>query len=83
MDGPPVPAAAFPALESLSVTWLQPDTDKSAGDPAEHATDPLLDLRTFVEASVVAPLCTFKYLRSTATEEDALADAMADLGLPS
>ena len=71
-------AATFPALETLTITWLQPDEH-----PRAHVPDPLPNLRTLVEASVVAPRCTFKYLRSTAAEEDALADAMADLALAS
>ena len=83
LDCRPVSAATFPALESLTFTWLQPDTGESAGDPAAHTMDPFSNLRNFVEASVAAPLCTFKYLRSTAAEEDALAGAMADLGLVS
>lgn len=79
---PAAPAVIFPALESLTITWLQADIS-DLGDPAAHVPDPLPHLRRLVEASVIAPHCTFKYLRSTATEEDALADAMADLGLAS
>lgn len=79
---PGAPATTFPALESLTITWLQADTGES-GNAAAYVPDPLPDLRRLVEASVVAPRCTFKYLRSTATEEDAMADAMADLGLAS
>ena len=74
-------AATFPALESLTFTWLQPDAAGESGSLAAEVADPLLDLRRFVESSVVAPQCTFKYLRSSKSSEDALADAMADLGL--
>ena len=76
-------ATTLPALESLTFTWLQPDTTDESGGPAAEDADPLSNLRRFVEATVVAPLCTFKYLRSTKAPEDALADAMADLGLDS
>lgn len=76
------PAATFPALESLTLTWLQSDAGER-GNPAADVADPLHDLRNFVEATIVAPQCTFKYLRSTKAPEDALADAMAALGLDS
>lgn len=74
------PAATFPALESLTFTWLQSDAGER-GNPAADVADPLHDLRKFVEATIVAPQCTFKYVRSTKSSEEALADAMAELGL--
>lgn len=77
----PASTATFPALESLTFTWLQPDTTDESGSPAADDADPLSDLRKFVEATIVVPRCTFKYLRSTESPEDALADAMADLEL--
>lgn len=73
----------LPALETLTFTWLQPDTTNESRSLAADLADPLSDLRRTVELSVVAPQCTFEYLRSTKAPDDALADAMADLGLGS
>lgn len=78
----PAPAINLPALETFTLTWLRPDAGQSESLSASVAT-PLSDLRKYVEATIVAPQCTFKYFRSTKASEDTLADAMAELGLDS
>ena len=72
----------LPHLESFTYTLL------SSGDSAPQTPedvgpdrDPLAEVRQAVESILAAPQCTFKYLRSTRSPEDALADAVAELGL--
>lgn len=67
----PALPATFPVLESLTFTWLQPS---EFGIPDVDIANPLPDLRRFVESSVVAPRCTFRFLRSSKLSKDALAD---------
>ena len=76
----------LPRLRFFAFTLLPPPEEYSASQtPTDHELDPLFAVRQQVEAFIVAPLCTFKYIRSTKSPEDALADAradaMADLGL--
>ena len=75
-DDLPDAPVVLPHLESFTFTLLL-----LKATPADAGLDALAGLQHAVELSVVAPRCTFKYLRSTKAPEDALADAMADLGL--
>ena len=67
----------LPHLESFTFTWIADRT------PAEEDSDSLTHLRRAIESNIVAPQCTFKYLRSTKSPASALADALAELGLDS
>ena len=67
----------LPRLESFTSTWLQPDRESHR--LADADSDALAELPQAVESITDAPQCTFKYLRSTQSPEDALADALAAL----
>ena len=69
----------LPHLESFTFELLLP----SVGSPANDGRDVLAEVQRAVESTIVAPQCTFKYARSTKSPEDALADAMAELGIGS
>ena len=68
----------LPHLESFTYTLLcsegsEPQTHADDGPDA----DALAEVQQLLESSLDAPQCTFKYLRSTKSPEDALADAVA------
>ena len=73
----------LPHLESFTYTLLSDESE-----PQTHADDgpdrgALAKVQQAVESTLDAPQCTFKYLRSTESPEDALADALAAFGLDS
>lgn len=65
-------------LESFTFTLLP---DKEDPGTAEDDAEALADLKQAVSLLIDAPRCRFRYLRSTKSPEDELADAMADFGL--
>jgi hypothetical protein len=69
----------LPHLEFFTFTWLQRSAENGPQTSADDNLDALEDLRRAVNSIVNAPQCTFKYLRSTESPEDALADALAAL----
>ena len=71
----------LPRLESFTFTWLVPAGHIEYRAPAQEDSDSLTDLQRVIKANVVAPQCTFKYLRSTKSPESALADAVAAFNL--
>ena len=79
-DRPDVPNV-LPHLESFTFTWLLPSTENGPRALADDDPDALVELQRTVESAVIAPKCTFKYLRSTKSPDDALADAVADFKL--
>lgn len=70
-------------LESFTFTWLAPAVKRWPWTSEDPAADPLGDLQRAIESTIVAPECTFRYLRSTKSPEDALADALAAFNLAS
>ena len=84
-DGDDHPGApiVLPHLESLVFTSFGPSTGSGVQKPANDNAYSLDSLQPLVESFVVAPRCTFKYLRSTKSSEKALAVALAELGLES
>ena len=55
--------------------------DEEDPGSAEDDAEALADLKQAVSLLVDAPQCTFRYLRSTKSPEDELADALAALEL--
>ena len=84
MDHPGV-RSLLPRLESFTFTLFQPsansESETSAGDHLD--SNMLVKLQQVVESMVDAPQCTFKFLQTTKSPEEALADALAELGLDS
>lgn len=74
-------SVVLPRLESFTFTWLLPPTDSGPQLLAGDNLDTFADLRRDVKSIANAPQCTFKFLRSTRSPEDALADALAALNL--
>lgn len=74
-------SVVLPRLESFTFTWLLPPTDSGPQILAGDDLDALADLQQVVESMVDAPQCTFKYLHSVKSPEDAFADALAALKL--
>lgn len=72
-------ANVLPRLQSFTFELLL----SSTGSPADDGRDALAEVQRAVESTIVAPQCTFKYLRSTKSPGGALADALAELGLDS
>lgn len=71
----------LPQLESFTLTWLVPAAASEPTMQADPDSDLLPDLQRRIESAVIAPKCTFKYLRSTKSPDEALADAVADFKL--
>lgn len=74
----------LPHLESFTYTLLfsgESEPQARANDGSERHE--LVDLQQAVESIIDAPHCTFKYVRSIRSPEDALADALAAFKLPS
>ena len=71
----------LPHLESFTYTLLP-----SSETPADEGNDgpganKLAEVQQVVASGIVAPKCTFKFLRSTRSPEDAAAEALAALKL--
>jgi hypothetical protein len=73
----------LPHLESFTFTWLPSSANSGSPTPATEVPNPdaLAELQHIVESVVDAPQCTFKYLRSTKSRDEALADALAAFDL--
>lgn len=74
-------SVVLPGLESFTFTWLLPPTNSGPQLLAHDDLDTFADLQRDVKSVVNAPQCTFTFLRSTTSPEDALADALAALEL--
>lgn len=62
---------ALPHLESFTFTWI------AARAPAKEASDSLPQLQRVIKSNIIAPQCTFKYIRSTNSPESLVMDALA------
>ena len=78
---PDDPPRRFPYLESFTFTWRVPAAHIEYRAPDQEDSDSLTDLQRVIESNIVAPQCTFKYLRSTKSPESLLADALAAFNL--
>lgn len=75
------PPVVLPLLEAFTFTWLRPSADLESQVLADAEADALAEMQQVVKSIVTAPQCTFEFLRSTKSPEDALADALAALNL--
>ncbi|KWU45290.1 hypothetical protein RHOSPDRAFT_33236 [Rhodotorula sp. JG-1b] len=74
----------LPHLESFTYTLLfSGESEPQAGADDGSERHELVDLQQAVESIIDAPHCSFKYVRSIRSPEDALADALAAVKLPS
>lgn len=74
------PPIVLPLLEAFTFTWLRP-ADRESHVLADADSDALVEVQQAVKSIMTAPQCTFKFLRSTMSPKDALADALATLEL--
>lgn len=82
-DDPPAVPNVLSRLDSFTFVWLKSSPDSESEPSASDVSycDALANLKQTVESTIVAPRCIFKYLQTTKSPEDALADALAELGL--
>lgn len=75
----------LPHLESFTFTLFQTSANSESQTSAGNdlASNTPAELQQAVESLVDAPQCTFKYLQTTKSPEEALADALAESGLDS
>ena len=74
----------LPHLESFTYTLLfSGESEPQAGADDGSERHELVNLQQAVESIIDAPHCSFKYVRSIRSPEDALADALAAVKLPS
>ena len=71
----------LPRLETFTFTWLVPVADSEYRAFGQAASDSLPHLQRVIKSNIVAPQCTFKYLRSTKSPESLLADALTAFNL--
>jgi hypothetical protein len=69
----------LPHLESFTFTFTVPVA--RASGLALAASDSIHHLQRVIESNIVAPQCTFKYLRSRSSPESLLPDALAAFNL--
>ncbi|KWU46613.1 hypothetical protein RHOSPDRAFT_31427 [Rhodotorula sp. JG-1b] len=76
---PDDPPRRFPYLESFTFTWRVPAAHIEYRAPDQEDSDSLTDLQRVIESNIVAPQCTFKYLRSTKSPESRRASPPSSL----
>lgn len=79
------PPRNLPQLESFTYTSLSSRSSWARASRMPTDDDPdaaaLADVQHAIESIISAPQCTFKYVRSTTSPEEALANALATLDL--
>ena len=80
-EGRPNAPHVLPHLDSFTYTLISRESEPQTRADDGPDREALAKVQQVVEAIIDAPQCTFKYVQSTRSPEDAMADALAALQL--